>query len=104
MTTRDDIARYRENLNAERDAVALYEQIAGAEPNPDLAAVYQKMAETERRHAKAWEGKLQEADAPVPDYRPGWRTRILGWLARRFGAAFVLPTMVEIESAASSDY
>jgi VIT1/CCC1 family predicted Fe2+/Mn2+ transporter len=104
MATKDDIARYLENLRAERDAVALYEQIAGAEPNPDLAAVYRKMAETERRHAKAWEGKLQEAGAQVPEYRPGWRTRTLGWLARRFGPAFVLPTMVEIESSASLDY
>jgi VIT1/CCC1 family predicted Fe2+/Mn2+ transporter len=104
MANRDDIVRYLENLKAERDAVALYEQIAAAEPNPDLAAVYRKMADTERRHAAAWEGKLREAGAPVPDYRPGWRTRILSWLARRFGPAFVLPTMVELESSASSGY
>jgi VIT1/CCC1 family predicted Fe2+/Mn2+ transporter len=104
MATQDDITRYLENLKAERDAVALYEQIAEAEPNPDLAAVYRKMADTERRHAAAWEGKLRAAGAPVPDYRPGWRTRILSWLARRFGPAFVLPTMVELESSAGSGY
>jgi VIT1/CCC1 family predicted Fe2+/Mn2+ transporter len=104
MATQDDIARYRENLKTELDAVTLYEQIAAAEPNPDLAAVYRKMADTERRHATAWGGKLREAGAPVPDYRPGWRTRVLGWLARRFGPAFVLPTMVEVENAIGSDY
>jgi vacuolar iron transporter family protein len=104
MATQDDIARYRENLKTEHDAVTLYEQIAGAEPNPDLAAVYRKMADTERRHADTWEGKLRDAGVTLPEYRPGWRTRILGRLARRFGPAFVLPTMVEVENAIGSDY
>jgi VIT1/CCC1 family predicted Fe2+/Mn2+ transporter len=104
MATQADIARYRENLRTERDAVALYEQIAGAEANPDLAAVYRKMADTERRHAATWERKLQDAGAPVPNYEPGWRTRTLGWMARRFGPAFVLPTMVEVENSAGSGY
>jgi VIT1/CCC1 family predicted Fe2+/Mn2+ transporter len=104
MATQADIARYRENLRTERDAVALYEQIAGAEANPDLAAVYRKMADTERRHAATWERKLQDAGAPVPNYKPGWRTRTLGWMARRFGPAFVLPTMVEVENSAGSGY
>jgi vacuolar iron transporter family protein len=104
MATQADIDRYRENLRTERDAIALYEQIATAEANPDLSAVYRKMADTERRHAATWEGKLREAGAPVPDYRPGWRTRTLGLLARRFGPAFVLPTMVEVENSADSGY
>jgi VIT1/CCC1 family predicted Fe2+/Mn2+ transporter len=104
MATQADIARYRENLRTERDAVALYEQIAGAEANPDLAAVYRKMADTERRHAATWEGKLQDAGTPIPNYKPGWRTRTLGWMARRFGPAFVLPTMVEVENSAGSGY
>jgi vacuolar iron transporter family protein len=104
MATQADITRYRENLRTERDAIALYEQIAAAEANPDLAAVYRKMADTERRHAAAWEDKLRAVGAPVPDYKPGWRTRTLGSLARRFGPAFVLPTMVEVEYSASSGY
>jgi VIT1/CCC1 family predicted Fe2+/Mn2+ transporter len=104
MAAQDDAARYRENLKTERDAVTLYEEIASAEPNPDLAAVYRRMADTERRHAETWARKLRDAGAPVPDYRPGWRTRILGWLARRFGPAAVLPTMVEVENAIGSDY
>jgi hypothetical protein len=29
----------------------------------------------------------------VPERRVGWRTRVLGWLARRFGLQFVLPTI-----------
>jgi vacuolar iron transporter family protein len=104
MATQADIDRYRENLKTERDAIALYEHIATAEANPDLSAVYRKMADTERRHAATWEGKLREAGAPVPDYKPGWRTRTLGLLARRFGPAFVLPTMVEVENSAGSGY
>jgi VIT1/CCC1 family predicted Fe2+/Mn2+ transporter len=104
MAIQADISRYRENLQAEREAIALYESLAGAEPQPELAAVYRKLADTERKHAAAWEARLQEAGATVPPFRPGWRTRTLGWLAGRFGPGIVLPTLAAIEKDAGSEY
>ena len=104
MTSKADVVRYQENLKAERDAIALYERLAAAEPNPDLTAVYQKLADTERRHASIWEAKLRAAGEQVPAYGPSWRTRVLGWLAQRLGPGFVLPTIVETEQVASNDY
>ena len=104
MASRADIIRYRENLKDERNAVTLYEQLAALEEHPDLAALYRKLADTERRHAGVWEKKLQEAGAAVPPWRVDWRTRLLGWLARRFGVAFVLPTIAGIEQGAGNRY
>jgi VIT1/CCC1 family predicted Fe2+/Mn2+ transporter len=34
----------------------------------------------------------------------GWRTRTLGWLARRFGTAFVVPTIDAMEQADAGSY
>ncbi len=45
---------FRENLQAEYDAIALYTRLAKAEPNAELAKVYQRLAETEARHAEVW--------------------------------------------------
>ncbi len=104
MATQADLARYRENLQVERDAVALYERLAKAERNPELVRLYRVMAATEQGHAAFWEGKLHEAGAVAPRYVPTWRTRILGWLAERFGPAFVLPTIAGLESKIGSQY
>ncbi len=102
--TQDDLARYRQSFKTERDAATLYAKLAEAESNPDLQKVYERLAKTELQHADLWETKLREAGAPVPEYRPGWRTVVLGWLAKRFGPAFVLPTVSGLESKISADY
>ncbi len=99
-----DIKRYLQNLNAERNAVMLYERMAATEANGSLAALYRKLAESERQHVRFWEEKLQEAGAPVPAFQPAWRTRVLATLAGRFGAGFVLPTLAGIEQQAGNVY
>jgi len=104
VATQADISRYLENLKAEREARALYLQLAEAEPHPDLKAVYLKLADTEERHAAVWEAKLREAGQAVPPATLGWRTRILGWLAKRLGPGAVLPTLADIEKDAGAEY
>ena len=104
MATPADLVRYRENLAEERNAVGLYERLARAETNPSLAQLYEKLAETERKHAALWEARLREAGAPVPKWSADWRSRTLGWLAARFGVRFVLPTIAGIEQGAGTRY
>jgi VIT1/CCC1 family predicted Fe2+/Mn2+ transporter len=100
----EDIARYMANWQDEVDSAALYRAVAGAESNAQLAGVYQKLAAAEERHAAFWEGKLRAAGRPVPPRKIGWRTRVLGGLAKRFGPQFVLPTINQMEQAdVSSD-
>ena len=104
MANTTDVDRFRENLQAEYDAIALYTRLAKAEPNADLAKVYTRLAETEARHAAVWAEKLKEAGVVVPPNRPSWRSRTLGWLASRFGNGLVLPTITAIEQGASRGY
>lgn len=40
----------------------------------------------------------------MPPRKIGWRTRALGWLAKRFGPQFVLPTINQMEQADGSGY
>ena len=99
-----DIARYMANWQDEVDSAALYRAVAAAESNAQLAGVYQKLAAAEERHAAFWEGKLRDAGRPVPPRKIGWRTRVLGGLAKRFGPQFVLPTMNQMEQGDVSSY
>ncbi len=99
-----DVRRYLSNLAAERNTTLLYERLAETEPNADLAAVYRKLAESERQHVAFWEDRLRDAGAAVPPFRLSWRTRILRGLAARFGAGFVLPTIAGIEGQAGAEY
>jgi VIT1/CCC1 family predicted Fe2+/Mn2+ transporter len=99
-----DAARYRANRQAEVDGAALYRALAAAEPEPRLAEVYRRLATTEAAHAEFWAERLRQAGLPVAPPRPGWRPRLLGWLARRLGPQAVLPTLVAMERAGGHDY
>jgi hypothetical protein len=105
MTTADrNTARYVANWQDELDSAALYRAVAAAEPQPQLAEVYRKLAETEEAHARFWEEKLRAAGTSLPPRRVGWRTRMLAFLARRFGPSFVLPTLDTMEQADRASY
>jgi VIT1/CCC1 family predicted Fe2+/Mn2+ transporter len=104
MTDRTELARYRANLQAERDGAALYRTFADLEKQPTLADVYRRMADSEDKHAKFWEQKIAEAGRAVPPYRISLRARSLSWLARRFGIRFILPTVAGQETADSAKY
>jgi VIT1/CCC1 family predicted Fe2+/Mn2+ transporter len=101
---REDVERYRANWQGEIDGAALYRTLAEAEAQPQIADVYRRLAEAELRHSRVWEERLRAAGVPIPSARPGWRTRTLGWLARRFGPQLVLPTVNANEQRDSRSY
>jgi len=96
--------RYRANRQDEVDSAALYRALADLEPDARLAEVYRRLAATEERHAGFWEERLRAAGVRVPEGRPGWRTRLLIAVARRFGTQLVLPTLNDLERADSVGY
>jgi len=100
----DQVDRYRSYLAEERNAVFLYEALSRAEPNPDLAEVYRRLAETEGKHASLWETKLVEAGMRVPAFRPSMRTRFSAGLAKRYGAQAVASALAKTERSAASAY
>ncbi len=99
-----DIRRYRDNLRAEIDGAAVYEALADAERDPKLAGVYRRLAVVERAHAEFWRGHLERSGAGAERHGPSLRARSLGWLARRFGPAFVLPVIAGTEARDSAAY
>ena len=100
----DDRRRYVQNLQGEVDGAALYHALAAAEHDPRLADVYRRLAAVEEAHAEFWRVQLQRLGARVPEVRPDLRARALGWLARRFGPGFVLPTLNALERGDSAHY
>jgi VIT1/CCC1 family predicted Fe2+/Mn2+ transporter len=97
-------ARFRANLQGEIDGAALYRTMAKVEKNPDIAKVYARLAAVEEAHAEYWKKQLTNAGARVPQLRPNFRSRALRFLARRFGPAFVLPTINTLEQIDSGQY
>ncbi len=100
----EDIKRYLSNMSDELNGVALYQALADAEANPKIAEVYRRLAATEQHHADAWAKRVQAAGGTVPPFHLAWRTRVLVWLARRFGAQFVLPSISSLEKSDSKSY
>src|ERR1700686_310390 len=104
MVDDGSVARYRTNLQGEIDSAALYRAMAEAEKDPHLSEVYRRLAAVEEAHAEFWGKQLSRSGATARARRPGWRTRALVWLARRFGPQFVLPTLSTLERRDSGMY
>jgi vacuolar iron transporter family protein len=98
MPAADDVRRYRSNLQGEVDGSAVYGALADAEPDPNLAAVYRKLASVESAHAEFWRGHLDRHGLRGLKPTPSVRARLLAWLARRFGPSFVLPAIAAGEA------
>src|SRR2546423_9519701 len=81
-----DTLRSVENLKLERDAIALYDALAGIEKDERRAAAVRTIATNERRHAGIWASKLEELGAAVPPpTRPRLRVRFIIAVARLVG-------------------
>lgn len=84
---KSDLRRWRKYLAAERAEAAVYRDLASRRSGEEREILL-ALADAEGRHEQHWIGLLgDEAGKPLPR---DIRTRILGWLARRFGSVFVL--------------
>src|SRR5215475_14798785 len=104
MDDKDAANRYRTNLQGEVDGASLYRALAETEKDPHLSEVYSRLAAVEEAHAEFWRKQLGRVGAKVGRLQPGWRIRMLAWLARRFGPQFVLPTISGFEKRDSRQY
>jgi len=101
---RPDIKRYQDNLRDELNGAALYAALAAAEPDPLRKDLFMQLAQAESSHAQLWRDKLSAAGVQDEPFVPGFRTRLLGKLAQRFGPRFVLPTIAAAEFADRNKY
>jgi VIT1/CCC1 family predicted Fe2+/Mn2+ transporter len=99
MTTTQDAARYRENLQGELDGAAIYQAMAEGAQEPQLRELYGKLADAERRHASLWQERLRVAGETSIPTSPAWRARVLVRLAHRFGPGLIVSTVAAHELA-----
>jgi VIT1/CCC1 family predicted Fe2+/Mn2+ transporter/rubrerythrin len=94
-----DIATSLDNLKLERDAIAMYDALAGIERDPHRRAAFERIAGNERRHADIWAAKLEElgADIPPPPRGPRARVRVIILIARLFGTRAVADMVKALE-------
>jgi VIT1/CCC1 family predicted Fe2+/Mn2+ transporter len=93
-----DIDQSLENLKLERDAIALYDALAGIEKDPRRAEAFRTIAGNERRHAEIWANKLRGLGANVPDQTgPRLRIRTIVLIARLFGTHAVRDMVLALE-------
>ncbi len=97
-------ARYRAALESERRSAALYRGLA-AGATGERQQIFLELSAVEERHARHWADKLTALGERVPaPGRPGLRTRLLSWLARRFSVDAVLPMVERAEHADAGLY
>lgn len=96
MPSAADIERWRRNLQGEIDGAHVYRAMAANAGDERLATVYGHLAEVEDRHASLWRQHLDAAAARVPS-SPTWGARVRAFVARRFGANVIAPTMASEE-------
>jgi vacuolar iron transporter family protein len=104
MASSADIRRYRVNWQGEIDAAAQYRAMASSEPDQATATVYTNLAIIEEKHAAFWEARLRAAGHEPGPQKTSWRARVLIFVARRWGARSVLPTVASREVRSRDAY
>ena len=100
-----DLATSLENLKLERDAIVLYDSLAGIEKDPTRAAAFRRIAANERRHADIWASKLTELGVTVPPADgPRPRVRFIMLIARLFGTRSVAELVKALEGDEEDAY
>ncbi len=100
----DDVKRFHAMWQDEIDSAAQYRAMAEGEADEAVARVYRELAAMEEKHAAFWAGQLTQRGAAPGTPHPSWRARVLSWVARRFGAQLVLPTVATREYADRNAY
>ncbi len=90
--------RWRRYLADERAEAAVYRDLARRREGEERAILLE-LAEAERRHEEHWRELLGHHIGHPK--RGAVRTRVLGWLARRFGGVFVLALAQRAEARSS---
>lgn len=95
-----DRRRWARYLADERAEAAVYRRLARSKTGEERL-ILEQLAEAEGRHERHWLRLLGGEPARMP--RAGLRTRLLGWMAGRFGHIFVLALAQAAEARSPYD-
>ena len=87
-------AHYRDEL----DAAYLYRALARVEREPRRRSVFLRLAGVEDAHVDRWRELFRAQNAPLPAFSPTLKSRLLAWVAGRFGTSTVLPLVLAAET------
>src|ERR671922_266500 len=91
--------QFREHWADEMDGAAMYRALAERAAG-EQREIFLELARAGERHAGHWAAKLVELGEPEPrpeEHRRGLKTRLVAFLARRFGPGAVLPLVERAE-------
>ena len=94
------IDHYRDEM----DAAWLYRRLAASEADDARRRIFARLAGVEDAHAQRWRELFAANGVAVPSHQPSARTRVLAWLASRFGSSAVLPFVLAEETREVSAY
>lgn len=98
--TAADRRRWARYLVEERAEGMVYQRLAQRRTGEEQAILL-SLADAERRHEQHWLDLLGAEPARLP--RAGFRSRLLGWMAGRFGSIFVLALAQSAEARSPYD-
>ncbi len=93
-----------EHWQDEADAAFLYRRLAEAEPSPQRAEIYRKLAEVEDRHTAIWQKLLTDNGVAISAPAPTTRARFLAWAARVFGPSLLTRMLLREEGREVKGY
>lgn len=96
--------RYLEFYIDEMNSATIYEALSKTAADERITEVYRRMADVERKHARKWADLYSEDGSQLPSFKPAVRTRVMIWLAKRFGPEVVLPGLQAMEKDGAGAY
>lgn len=103
-TDKTDLSQWKHHLQDESDAAYLYRSLAEIERDKKRREIYQRLADIEDRHVRAWQKLLRSAGEEAGEMKPSLRARALRWLASRFGARLIAPILLAEEAREVKNY
>jgi VIT1/CCC1 family predicted Fe2+/Mn2+ transporter len=91
-------ATWTEHYRDEMDAAWLYRRLASSERDERRKSIFERLATVEDAHAARWRDLFAANAVVVPGHTPAMRTRLLAFLAARFGSSAILPFVVAEET------
>lgn len=102
--TDSDMKRYKEYLNAELEAAAMYQILANNDHSPERAEIFSQLMESEMRHANLWADRLGISANSIKPPKNTLKLIYIRLISRWFGVEKILPWLAKIESAEIGAY
>jgi predicted membrane protein (TIGR00267 family) len=96
--------RWLHHWQDEGDAAYLYGLLAGLEPDARKQEIFRKLEHVEGEHTEVWARVLSDHGVQTGTFKPSARTKLMAFLARRFGPSFLTSILLKEEGREVRSY